>query len=67
MKLLLGPVMMAFCFTLFRTIPPRARPADVNLFASQEPALFFVFKKAQTLSVSSDIHGNYDCCHMTLT
>ena len=29
---------------------------DFNLFASQEPALSFVFKKAQTLSVSSDIH-----------
>lgn len=29
--------------------------------------LSFVFKKAQTLSVSSDIHWNYDCCHMTFT
>lgn len=26
MKLLLGPVMMAFCFTLFRTIPPAPAP-----------------------------------------
>lgn len=29
--------------------------------------LCFVFNKAQTLSVSSDIHWEYDCCHMTLT
>lgn len=40
-------------------------PTLISLLLKSQ--LSFVFKKAQTLSVSSDIHGNYDCCHMTLT
>lgn len=59
-----------------RFFPLKSSNNKVQLYSGPFPADFclcllknhisFMFKKAQTLSVSLVIHGNYDCCHMTL-